>query len=78
MKINYDKIADAIYLSVKSGKIQKTIKINDRLLVDVDKKGNTLGIEMLDVSSLQKINGLKKNLDRGIPAKIFSGAPVLV
>ncbi len=77
MKINYDKIADAIYLSVKSGKIQKTIKINDRLLVDVDKKGNALGIEMLDASSLQKINGLQKNLKSGIPVQIFSGAPVL-
>lgn len=50
MIIEYDKIADAIYISLKKSKVDKTIKMKDRLLVDVDKKGNTIGIEILDVS----------------------------
>jgi uncharacterized protein YuzE len=77
MKINYDKIADAIYLNMKVGKIQKTIKINDRLLVDIDKKGGIVGIEMLDVSSGQNAKFLEKNLLSGVPIQIISGTPVL-
>jgi len=50
MKIFYDKTADALYIYFKKGKVAKTKKITSRLLVDVDKKGSALGIEMLDVS----------------------------
>jgi len=50
MKISYDKIADALYIYLRSGKVAKTKKVTSRLLIDMDKKGNVLGIEMLDVS----------------------------
>jgi len=30
--------------------VAKTKKVTSRLLIDVDKRGNVLGIEMLDVS----------------------------
>lgn len=50
MKISYDKIADAMYIYMRKGRATKTIKVSSRLLIDVDKKGNVLGIEMLDVS----------------------------
>lgn len=51
MKINYDKIADVLYLVVKKGIIKKTIKMSDLLLVDADKKGNIVGIEILNAST---------------------------
>ena len=51
MKIEYDKIADAMYLYLKKAKIYKTVKMQDRLVVDVDRKGNIIGMEVLDVSS---------------------------
>ena len=38
MKISYDKIADAMYIYFRKGKVAKTIKIKRGLLVDVDKK----------------------------------------
>lgn len=50
MKIQYDKKADAMYIYLRKGKVAKTIKINNRVFVDVDKRGNVIGIEMLDVS----------------------------
>jgi len=50
MKIQYDKLADAMYIYLRKGKVAKTIKLNNRVFVDVDKKGNVIGIEMLDVS----------------------------
>lgn len=48
--ISYDKEADAAYFSVKKGKVAKTVKLDDWLLADVDKKGALLGVEMLFVS----------------------------
>ena len=50
MKISYDKMADALYIYLRKGRATKTIKVSSRLLVDVDRRGNVLGIEMLDVS----------------------------
>lgn len=74
MKINYDKIADAIYFLIKKGKIQKSIKINDRLLVDISKSGAVLGIEILDASSEQG-SQLERNIKEGVPVNIVSSTP---
>lgn len=51
MKIQYDKLADAFYFYLKKGKISKTIKMKDRLIVDVDKDGKIIGLEILGISS---------------------------
>jgi uncharacterized protein YuzE len=51
MRINYNTIADALYFYVRNGKVRRTIPMTGRLLVDVDKTGNIVGVEMLDVSS---------------------------
>lgn len=48
--ITYDNEADAAYFSVKKGKVAKTVKLDDWLLADIDKKGVLLGVEMLFVS----------------------------
>ena len=55
MKINYDKIADAMYIYFNKAKVFKTVKMTDRLLVDLDKEGKILGIEILDASSQIKL-----------------------
>ena len=49
MKIRYDKDADAMYIKIRDGKIDRTKKIDDNTLLDVDKDGNLLGIELLFV-----------------------------
>lgn len=51
MKATYDKVADAMYFRLKTGKVAHTKALDDRLVVDLDKKGNILGIEILDASS---------------------------
>ena len=76
MKINYDKIADAIYLTVSKGKINKSIRMNDRLVVDVSNKGNIIGIELLDASSRQ-IKDLENNLKNGVPINVTSPVSVI-
>lgn len=50
MNIDYDKDADALYIEFKRGAFGKNKKIDDRTILDLDKKGNLLGIELLDAS----------------------------
>ncbi len=77
MKINYDKVADAIYFRMSEGNVAKTIKMSDRLVADIDSNGNTVGIEMLDASNqLGDIASLERNVLEGIPLQIISGTPV--
>ncbi|HCR52314.1 TPA: DUF2283 domain-containing protein [Candidatus Kaiserbacteria bacterium] len=71
MNINYDKVADAIYMTLRKGKVARTVEMKEQLIVDLDKKGNILGIELLDAG-----NQLQKNMRNGIPVKISSGLSI--
>ena len=51
MKIEYDKIADALYIRLSRGRVSETKKLKDRLIVDIDRAGKVLGIEILGASS---------------------------
>jgi uncharacterized protein YuzE len=78
MDIQYDTIADAVYVSVGKGEIARTVKNSERFLVDVDKSGNVVGIEILDASSQQDlVENLKKNVEAGVPVAIVDGTPTL-
>lgn len=50
MEITYDKNADAMYIELRKGEFHKTKKVDDFTILDLDKKGNILGIELLFVS----------------------------
>ena len=56
MKFEYDKKADAAYIyledSIAEGEAQKTIELNDNIIVDFDKNGKLLGIEILSASKV--------------------------
>ena len=62
MEINYDKEADAMYIEFRKGEFNKNKKIDDFTIIDLDKNGNLLGIELLDASkripkeSLSQVN----------------------
>jgi uncharacterized protein YuzE len=49
MEINYDKEADAMYIEFRKGDFSKNKKIDDFTIIDLDKAGNILGIELLEV-----------------------------
>ncbi len=51
MKIQYDNVADAMYIYLKKGKVAKTAKMAGRLLVDLDRSGKVIGIEILNAST---------------------------
>ena len=50
MEITFDKEADAVYIEFSSGEFASNKKIDDNTIVDLDKDGNILGIEILSVS----------------------------
>lgn len=50
MKITYDEKVDAMYIKFKKGRYDHSKKVTDDILVDVSKKGEVLGLEILDAS----------------------------
>lgn len=56
MRIEYDKEADAAYIyiveSIEDGEALKTIELNENIILDFDKDGKLLGIEILDASKV--------------------------
>lgn len=77
MKVNYDIMADAVYINVSKAKVAKTVKTEERFLVDVDARGNVVGIEILDASNQQElVKNLRKNVAVGVPINIQTSTPV--
>ena len=72
MKITVDWEADALYISFRKGKLSKNKKIDKNTIIDLDKDGNLLGIELLfmkeriPLTSLSEISistaGIQKSL----------------
>lgn len=50
MKIVYDKRADALNIILKRGKVHRTVEIAPEVLVDFDKAGNPLYLEVIGAS----------------------------
>lgn len=50
MKITYDKKVDALYIELKVGVYDHTKKMTGDILVDINKRGKIMGIEILDAS----------------------------
>ena len=50
MEISYDKEADAMYIEFRKGDCANTKAIDKETIIDIDNKGNLLGIELLSVS----------------------------
>ena len=50
MKIVFDQVADALYIQLTEGEIEKTGEIKPGMILDYDANGNVLGVELLYVS----------------------------
>jgi len=50
MEITYDPKADALNLTFKKGKVAKTIELAPEIILDLDKKGNPLYLEIIGAS----------------------------
>lgn len=54
MKIEFDPIADALYIDLVDGEVEKTTEVSPGVMLDYDAAGNVLGIEMLYVSKRER------------------------
>lgn len=50
MKSKYDEKVDAKYVSIKKGRVHKTETVKDWLLLDLNRKNEVIGVEILDAS----------------------------
>jgi uncharacterized protein YuzE len=49
MKIEFNHMADALYIQLTEGEIEKTEEIKPGMILDYDANGNVLGVELLYV-----------------------------
>lgn len=73
MRITYDKKADALNITLKSGKVVKTTEIAPEIFVDFDKRNTPLYIEIIGAS--EKL-GKKNFSDIVIGRKLTQLVPV--
>ena len=50
MEITYDSAADALSITLKKGQIAKTIELAPEVILDVDKNGRPLYLEIIGAS----------------------------
>lgn len=72
MEITYDKEMDALNVSLRSGTVARTLEIAHEIMLDLDKRGNTLNIEIIGAS--EKIG--KKNFGKVTVGKHSLALPV--
>lgn len=61
MKISYDPKTDSLFLELAKGKYVRSKKISDNVVVDFDKSGKVLGVEVL---------AAKENIPSFVPGKV--------
>jgi len=52
--VNYDSKKDVLYIVTKKGKEEEFVEIAPNINVELDKKGEVIGIEILNASSFLK------------------------
>ena len=69
MRIRYDETVDALYIRLKEAEYYESDEIKDGFILDYDKDGNIIGIEILDVSSYlqpSELSAVSFEIDRVI------------
>jgi uncharacterized protein YuzE len=54
MKLEFDPIADALYLEISDNDVEKSEEIKPGVILDYDATGNIVGVEVLSVSKRSK------------------------
>ena len=78
MEVTYDKEADAMYIRVKKGKVHRTKEVTDTCILDLDKKGTLLGVELLFVSNQLSKREISQTALTGIPVAVLGGKDMVL
>ncbi len=60
MKLEFDPVADAAYFEISLAVVEKTREIEPGIIVDYDKDGHVVGVEVLSVSK----RGISESIDK--------------
>ncbi len=69
MRVRYDEQVDILYIRFKETPYRESDEIKEGFIVDYDKDGNVIGIEIMDVSeylSLDELATVKFDVSRAI------------
>jgi uncharacterized protein YuzE len=50
MKIEYSKLADALYVYFKQAEVVRSREVEEGVVIDLDAEGHLIGIKILDAS----------------------------
>jgi len=53
-KVHYDKKHDVLYIVIKEGVEEEFVEIAEGIILELDSKGNIIGIEIFGASKLMK------------------------
>jgi uncharacterized protein YuzE len=60
MKINYAADVDALYITLTGNEIEETDEVSAGVMVDYDKDGNVVGLEVLNASASKDLERIIK------------------
>ena len=49
-RVVYDPVADAVYVWVRDGEVADSVEVAEGVVVDLDREGRVLGVEILEYS----------------------------
>ena len=61
MKISYDPKADALYIKFQEGTANRTRKVEEGMLVDMDENGRLYGIEIIGMRRMNTNMSARKS-----------------
>ena len=71
MRYEYDEEHDAIFIRFREGEYDESEEIYDGFVIDFDKTGRPLGIEIyMNASKFIDIDALKKNVTPEVVSKV--------
>lgn len=76
MRITYDKQANALNVSIRPGTVAKTVEVATEVLLDIDKKGRTLNLEILGAREKVGIRNFGTVRVGDIPVKLQAFAEI--
>jgi uncharacterized protein YuzE len=49
--IDHDPQADSAYIKINGGKVEESLEVNEGLIIDINQKGQLIGVEILNFSN---------------------------
>ena len=72
MRIRYDEKNDALYIRLREEKYYASDEVKDGFILDYDKMGNVIGIEILDAADYlnpEELSTVHFDIEKVIPEK---------